>query len=86
MIELYNQQQLKIVSDLAEDMNKVLNSYQELNTNLVSFFATSKESQKSITKSDTGFGDKVIQNAEDIKSGVNGLLEKEGTPSKLEKS
>ena len=82
--KVYNQQQLKIVSDLAEDMNKVLSSYQELNTNLVSFFATSKESQKSITKSDTGFGDKVIQNAEDIKSGVNGLLEKEGTPSKLE--
>lgn len=83
--KVYNQQQLKIASNLAEDMDKVLNAYQDLNTNLVNFFATSKQAQQSITKSDTGYGDEVIKNAEDIKSGVNGLLEKEGTPSKLEK-
>ena len=94
--KIYNQYQLKIASNLAEDTEKVLNAYKDLNTNLVKFFATSKEDlgtepgkeprakgQVTQANTETGFGDAVIKNATDIEEGVRGFLEKEGTPSQV---
>ena len=94
--KIYNDYQLKIASNLAEDTEKVLNAYKDLNTNLVKFFATSKEdigtepgkeprAKGQVTKAnnETGFGDAVIKNATDIEEGVRGFLEKEGTPSQV---
>lgn len=96
--KVYNQYQLQIASNLAEDTEKVLNAYKDLNTNLVKFFATSKEDtgsepgkeprakgQMTQANAATGFGDAVIKNATDIEEGVRGFLEKEGTPSQIKK-
>jgi hypothetical protein len=96
--KVYNQYQLQIASNLAEDTEKVLNAYKDLNTNLVKFFATSKEDigaepgkeprakgQIAQANTQTGFGDAVIKNATDIEEGVRGFLEKEGTPSQIKK-
>ena len=94
--KVYNQYQLNIASNLSEDTEKVLNAYKDLNTNLVKFFATSKEDigaepgkeprakgQVTQANTETGFGDVVIKNATDIEEGVRGFLEKEGTPSQV---
>jgi len=63
--EQYNKQQLSIASGLAESMNNTLKAFQELNINLVNFFATSKEQAK-----EGDFGTKAIQNAETISENV----------------
>lgn len=63
--EEYNEQQLTIASELAENMKLALDAFQELNTNLVNFFATSKEQAKG-----GDYGNKAIENANTISTNV----------------
>jgi len=63
--EEYNKQQLTIASEIAENMSKALEAFQELSINLVSFFATSKEQAK-----EGDFGNKAIENAKTIGTNV----------------
>ena len=68
----YNQQQLTIASDLAKNIENTFNAFQELNTNLINFFATSKQKAQS-----GNYGNKAIQNADTISSNIASFQEKE---------
>jgi hypothetical protein len=68
----YNQQQLTIASDLGKNIENTFNAFQELNTNLVNFFATSKEKAQS-----ENYGNKAIENADTISANIATFQEKE---------
>jgi hypothetical protein len=70
----YNQQQLTIASDLGKNIENTFKAFQELNTNLVNFFATSKEQAK-----EGDFGNKAIENADTISSNITAFQEKENS-------
>jgi hypothetical protein len=72
--KIYNQQQLTIASELGENIENTFKAFQELNTNLVNFFATSKENAQS-----ENYGDKAIENADTISSNIAAFQEKEKT-------
>lgn len=63
--EEYNKQQLTIATDIAENMSKALEAFQELSINLVNFFGASKKEAKG-----GDFGNKAIENAKTISTNV----------------
>lgn len=75
--EEYNKQQLTIASEIAGNMSKALEAFQQLNINLVNFFATSKKQAK-----EGDFGNKAIENANTISTNVAAFQSEESKQDK----
>jgi hypothetical protein len=87
----YNKQQLVMASDLADNIEKTFDAFQKLNTNLIKFFASSKEVVRAAGESDETFannqkkaisdidnaGTEAIKNAETIQTNVTEFQKKE---------
>jgi hypothetical protein len=87
----YNKQQLVMATDLADNIKNTFDAFQKLNTNLVKYFATSKEAIRAAGESDEEFaknqkatadyvnnaGTAAIENAKTIQDNVSEFQKKE---------
>jgi len=87
----YNEQQLIMATDLADNIKNTFDAFQSLNINLIKYFATSKEVRRAAGESDEKFADEkqkaesevdgagtqAVKNAETIKTNVSEFQRKE---------